>query len=185
MFAFGENQPHRTDFRPEVHDSDGLMVATGDGEWLWRPLLNPGHTLTTSFAMRALRGFGLMQRDRNFSSYEDSEARYELRPSAWIEPMGSWGPGRVELMQLSTPDETNDNIVAYWVPDQLPAVGQPLDFAYRLHWQGTQQMQRPPGALGSADAHRPRLCRAGKGRTTVSSSISPVHRSPRCRPMRM
>jgi glucans biosynthesis protein len=146
MFAFGENQSHRTDFRPKVHDSDGLMVATGDGEWLWRPLLNPRQTLTTSFSMRKLRGFGLMQRDRNFGSYEDSEARYELRPSAWIEPAGSWGPGRVELVELNTPDETNDNIVAYWVPDQLPAKGQPLDIAYRLHWQGTQQMQRPPGA---------------------------------------
>jgi glucans biosynthesis protein len=145
MFDFGENQPHRADFRPEVHDSDGLMVATGDGEWLWRPLLNPKQTLTTSFSMRKLRGFGLMQRDRNFGSYEDSEARYELRPSAWIEPLGSWGPGRVELVQLNTPDETNDNIVAYWVPEQLPATGQPLDLAYRLHWQGTQQM-RPPGA---------------------------------------
>jgi len=146
MFAFGENQPHRTDFRPEVHDSDGLMVATGDGEWIWRPLLNPNHMLTTSFSMRSLRGFGLMQRDRNFNNYEDSEARYELRPSAWIEPVGSWGPGRVELMQFNTPDETNDNIVAYWVPDQLPAIGQPLDFSYRLHWQGTKHMQRPPGA---------------------------------------
>ena len=146
MFAFGENQPHRTDFRPEVHDSDGLMAATGSGEWLWRPLLNPKQTLTTSFSMPSLRGFGLMQRDRNFGSYEDSEARYELRPSAWIEPVGDWGPGRVELVLLSTPDETNDNIVAYWVPQKLPALGQPLDFSYRLHWQGTQQMQRPPGA---------------------------------------
>jgi periplasmic glucans biosynthesis protein len=145
MFAFGENQPHRTDFRPEVHDSDGLMVATGDGEWIWRPLLNPNHTLTTSFSMSEVRGFGLMQRDRNFHSYEDSEARYELRPSAWLEPVGSWGSGRVELMQLHTPDETNDNIVAYWVPQKLPEKGQPLDFAYRLHWQGVQ-MQRPPGA---------------------------------------
>lgn len=144
MFAFGENQPHPTDFRPEVHDSDGLMVATGDGEWLWRPLINPKSTLTTSFAMRGLRGFGLMQRDRNFSSYEDSEARYELRPSAWIEPIGSWGPGRVELMQLNTPDETNDNIVAYWIPAELPAIGRPFDYSYRLHWQG-QAMQRPPG----------------------------------------
>jgi glucans biosynthesis protein len=145
MFFFAENQPHRTDFRPEVHDSDGLMVATGDGEWLWRPLLNPKHILTTSFSMRELRGFGLMQRDRNFSSYEDPEASYELRPSAWIEPVGSWGPGRVEMMQLHTPDETNDNIVAYWVPEKLPASGQPLDVAYRLHWQGAQQ-RRPPGA---------------------------------------
>jgi glucans biosynthesis protein len=146
MFAFGVNQPHRADFRPEVHDSDGLMVATGDGEWLWRPLLNPKQTLTTSFSMRKLRGFGLMQRARQFSDYEDSEAHYELRPSAWIEPLGSWGPGRVELVELNSPDETNDNIVAYWVPEQLPATGQPLDMTYRLHWQGTQQMQHPPGA---------------------------------------
>lgn len=146
MFFFGENQPHRTDFRPEVHDSDGLMVATGDGEWIWRPLLNPKQTLTTSFSMPKLRGFGLMQRDRDFRNYEDSEARYELRPSAWIEPTGSWAPGRVELVQLNTPDETNDNIVAYWVPQDLPAAGQPLDFTYRLHWQGMQQAQHPPGA---------------------------------------
>lgn len=145
MYFFGENQPHRMDFRPEVHDSDGLMVATGDGEWIWRPLANPKHTLTTSFSMRELRGFGLMQRDRAFSNYEDPEASYELRPSAWVEPIGSWDAGRVELVQLSTPDETNDNIVAYWVPAKQPAPGQPLDFAYRLHWQG-RQMQRPPGA---------------------------------------
>jgi glucans biosynthesis protein len=146
MYAFGENQPHRTDFRPEVHDSDGLMIATGDGEWIWRPLINPRQTLTTSFSTRQLKGFGLMQRDRNFHSYEDSEARYELRPSAWVEPVGDWGAGRVELFQLNTPDETNDNIVAYWVPASAPAKGKPLDLKYRVHWQGEQQMQRPPGA---------------------------------------
>jgi glucans biosynthesis protein len=146
MYFFGENQPHRTDFRPEVHDSDGLLVATGSGEWIWRPLINPSHTLTTSFSMDELRGFGLMQRDRSFTSYEDGEARYELRPSAWVEPVGQWGPGRVELVQLSTPDETNDNIVAYWVPARAPEVGKPLDLEYRVHWQGTQTMTRPPGA---------------------------------------
>ena len=145
MFAFGENQPHRTDFRPEVHDSDGLMVATGEGEWIWRPLINPKQTLTTSFSMKSLKGFGLMQRDREFHSYEDTEASYEMRPSAWVEPVGTWGPGRVELYQLPTPDETNDNIVAYWVPAQLPALGAPLDLSYRVHWQGAAQ-QRPPGA---------------------------------------
>ena len=146
MYQFGENQPHRVDFRPEVHDSDGLMVATGDGEWLWRPLINPSQVLTTSFSMPELKGFGLMQRDRNFTSYEDTEARYELRPSAWVEPLGSWGPGRVELVQLHTPNETNDNVVAYWVPERLPPPGEALDFAYRLHWQGARVAQQPPGA---------------------------------------
>jgi glucans biosynthesis protein len=146
MYQFGENQPHRTDFRPEVHDSDGLMVATGDGEWLWRPLINPPATLATSFSMRELTGFGLMQRDRSFASYEDPEARYDLRPSAWVEPVGSWGPGRVELVLLHTANETNDNVVAYWVPERLPAPGEPLDFAYRLHWQGARVVRQPPGA---------------------------------------
>lgn len=145
MYMFGENQPHRTDFRPEVHDSDGLMVHSGSGEWLWRPLINPAAPLTTSFAMPSLRGFGLMQRDRAFSSYEDVEARYDRRPSAWVEPTSDWGPGRVELVQLPTPDETNDNVVAYWVPRALPPAGQPLKLDYRIHWQGHQQ-QRPPGA---------------------------------------
>jgi glucans biosynthesis protein len=96
--------------------------------------------------MRELEGFGLMQRDRSFASYEDPETRYDLRPSAWIEPVGSWGPGRVELVQIPTPNETNDNIVAYWVPETLPAPGEPLDFAYRLHWQGARIVQQPPGA---------------------------------------
>jgi periplasmic glucans biosynthesis protein len=147
MFQHGENQPRVDDFRPEVHDSDGLMIATGDGagggEWLWRPLVNPKRTLVTSFAMRELKGFGLMQRDRTHANYEDTEAQYEQRPSLWIAPQGSWGPGRVELLQLHTPDETNDNVVAYWVPERVPAAGQPLDLAYRMHWQGERQ-QRPP-----------------------------------------
>ena len=149
MFFFGENQPRSGDFRPEVHDSDGLMIATGDGqgggEWLWRPLQNPSTPLVTSFAMNRLKGFGLMQRDRAFRNYEDTEARYELRPSAWVTPLGDWGAGRVELLQFATPDETHDNVVAYWVPKTLPPPGQSLDFAYQIAWQGNNQQLPPNG----------------------------------------
>lgn len=145
MFFFGENQPRTGDFRPEVHDSDGLMIATGDGEWLWRPLQNPSAAITTSFGMTSLKGFGLMQRDRAFHSYEDTEARYELRPSAWVTPLGDWGPGRVELLQFGTPDETHDNVAAYWVPANMPQPGQSLDFAYTIHWQGQNQQMPPNG----------------------------------------
>ena len=135
MYDFGENQPGHDDYRPEVHDSDGLSVQTGDGEWIWRPLVNPKRLLVTSFASVDPRGFGLMQRDRAFTSYEDTEARYERRPSVWIEPLGAWGPGRVELVQIPTPDETNDNIVAYWVPKQALTPQHPISVAYRMRWQ--------------------------------------------------
>lgn len=149
MFLGGENQPQPLqrlgDFRPEVHDSDGLQIETGNGEWIWRPLLNPSRPFTTSFAVQRLRGFGLMQRDRNFASYEDPEARYDRRPSVWISPTNDWGPGRVELMQFNTPDETNDNIVAYWVPAKQPARGEPLDIAYTMRWQGDAQQLPPAG----------------------------------------
>ncbi|MDQ6684625.1 MAG: glucan biosynthesis protein G [Pseudomonadota bacterium] len=135
MYAFGENQPGRDDFRPEVHDSDGLSIQSAEGEWIWRPLVNPRRLLVTSFALKDPRGFGLMQRDRNVASYEDPEAVYERRPSVWVEPTGRWGPGRIELVQIPAPDETNDNIVAYWVPQAALAVGKPLEIAYRLRWQ--------------------------------------------------
>lgn len=161
MFFFGENQPRKEDFRPEVHDSDGLMVATGEGEWLWRPLQNPKQPVVTSFATKNPKGFGLMQRDRQWSSYEDVEARYERRPSAWVRPLHDWGAGRVELVQLSTPDETHDNIVAYWVPAQMPPPGEPLEFAYELSWQGDAQ-QRPPSAWATQS-------RRGMGYTKLSA----------------
>ncbi len=146
MFFHGENQRATVeDFRPEVHDSDGLSIHAGNGEWNWRPLVNPRRLLVTSFAVTDPRGFGLMQRDRTFGSYEDLEARYELRPSVWVEPVGSWGAGRVELVQIPTPDETNDNIVAYWVPQQTLRQGQAFEFRYRLMWQKVTE-RRPPNA---------------------------------------
>lgn len=145
MYLFGENQPGRDDYRPEVHDSDGLSVQTGEGEWIWRPLVNPQRLLVTSFGTTDPKGFGLMQRDRAFADYEDPEAMYDRRPSAWVEPVGRWGPGRVELVQIPTPDETNDNIVAYWVPEKAPAANQPYPLNYRLRWQGASD-KRPPTA---------------------------------------
>jgi glucans biosynthesis protein len=134
MYFFGENQPGRDDYRPEVHDSDGLSIETGQGEWIWRPLVNPRRLLVTSFTTTNPRGFGLLQRDRAPYDYEDPEALYERRPSVWVEPVGGWGEGRVELVQIPSPDETNDNVVAYWVPNQPVVAGKPLEFAYRLYW---------------------------------------------------
>ena len=148
MFQFGENQPGQDDYRPEVHDSDGLSIQTAQGEWIWRPLVNPKRLLVTSFAATDPRGFGLMQRDRAPTSYEDPEALYERRPSLWVEPVGSWGAGRVELVQIPTPDETNDNIVAYWVPNQPPLPKKPFDIAYRLHWQGVKGVDTVPSNKG-------------------------------------
>lgn len=136
MYLFGENQPSPVpDYRPEVHDSDGLSVQLGTGEWIWRPLVNPKRLLVTSFAATNPQGFGLMQRDRQFNNYQEIGEWYERRPSGWVEPKGNWGSGRVELVMIPTPDETNDNIVAYWVPDNPPKPKQPFDLEYRLLWQ--------------------------------------------------
>ena len=147
MFHHGENTGWaKDDFRPEVHDSDGLLMNTGAGEWIWRPLSNPAATRVSSFSDHSPRGFGLLQRDRDLAHYEDLEANYHLRPSAWVEPVGDWGPGAVRLLEIPTPDETNDNVVACWVPSTLPPVGQPFTFDYRLHWLG-QSPGRPPGAF--------------------------------------
>ncbi|PUA20142.1 glucan biosynthesis protein G [Glaciimonas sp. PCH181] len=144
MFFYGKNQRSQTeDYRPEVHDSDGLLVASGTGEWIWRPLVNPKRLLVTSYTTSNPVGFGLMQRERNFASYQDLDARYEKRPSAWVQPKGRWGAGRVELVQIPTPDETNDNIVAYWVPDTPPKVGQPFNIAYTLLWQKDGEKSSP------------------------------------------
>lgn len=161
MYLFGDTRPpnRNGDFRPSVHDSDGLSIQTGTGEWIWRPLTNPKRLLVTSFATTDPLGFGLMQRRRDFAAFEDIADRYDLRPSAWVEPKGKWGRGRVELVQIPVPDETNDNIVAYWVPERAPKAGETIDIAYRLRWQMAQEM-RPPGwtartLLGRAYPHAP------------------------------
>ncbi len=135
MFLFGPNQQsmHRS-YRPAIHDSNGLAIHNGTGEWLWRPLNNPPQLTVSSFMVDSPKGFGLLQRGRAFSRFEDLKDRYDLRPSAWIEPQGDWGKGRVQLVEIPTADETNDNIVAFWTPEVQPAAGQALQFDYRIHW---------------------------------------------------
>ena len=148
MFLYGEEKPRpATDWRPEVHDSDGLMIGSGTGEWLWRPLVNPERLRVSYFAVDNPRGFGLLQRDRNFHNYEDLETRHELRPTAWITPVGNWGRGHVKLVEIPSRKETNDNIVAYWVPGALPAPEQPLELAYRIYFQSEEPLDPSSGRV--------------------------------------
>ncbi len=133
MFLVGEGDPDkRIDFRPEIHDSDGLMLHTGAGEWLWRPLTNPDLLSVSQFIDRTPRGFGLMQRDRLFANYQDTEAQYHARPGYWVEPAGDWGPGRVELVEIPTDHEAMDNIVAYWTPEGGLKAGREVRLSYRI-----------------------------------------------------
>lgn len=135
MYWYSEtNHRQAADWRPEIHDSDGLALWTGAGERIWRPLNNPPHVQTTSYTDAGPRGFGLLQRDRDFDHYQDDSVFYDRRPSVWVEPKGDWGAGEVQLVELPTNDEIHDNIVAYWLPDRKAAAGTEWRFDYRLHW---------------------------------------------------
>lgn len=153
MFFYGENTNQRPvdDFRPEIHDSDGLQMVDSSGEKIWRPLINPQHLFINSFQSSNIKAFGLLQRDRDFDHYQDQETRYDSRPSALVVPVGDWGSGHVELVQIPTENETNDNIVAYWVPDQLPPKGEPIVFSYVLSWHLSDE---DPEKLGRVIATR-------------------------------
>nr|WP_047573460.1 glucan biosynthesis protein G [Methylobacterium sp. ZNC0032] len=163
MFFTGENDRRFfDDFRSELHDSDGLMIHSGSGEWIWRPLRNPKQQAVSSFVERSIRGFGLMQRDRTFEHYQDLDLSYELRPSYWVEPQGDWGEGIVELIEMPTTDETNDNIVALWAPKTPLEPGKEFSFGYKLismldsgdlHPGGrvVNTYQAKPKALGSGE----------------------------------
>jgi len=144
MYQYGENDRRvSNDWRPEIHDSDGLSLWTGMGEWLWRPLVNPEALRFNAYADDNPRGFGLLQRDRVFDHYQDDGVFYERRPSVWVEPRGGWGKGAVDLVEIPTADETFDNIVAFWNPAQKPQAGQELLYSYRLHW-GSRMPFAPP-----------------------------------------
>jgi periplasmic glucans biosynthesis protein len=132
------------DWRPEVHDSDGLALWTGSGERIWRPLNNAAHITVSSFMDEHPRGFGLLQRDRQFDHYLDG-VRYDLRPSAWVEPLGDWGKGAIHLVETPTDDEIQDNVVAYWCPAKPVAAGDRVELRYRLHWLADEPYPTPLG----------------------------------------
>ncbi|MEQ9607034.1 MAG: glucan biosynthesis protein D, partial [Kiloniellaceae bacterium] len=151
MFWYSETaKPTMVDWRPEVHDSDGLAIWTGSGERIWRPLNNPPRVSFSSFLDDNPRGFGLSQRDRLFDHYQDG-VRYHLRPSAWVEPLGDWGKGVVQLVEIPTDDEIHDNICAMWIPDAPHGAGSHIQLAYRLHWLADEPY---PGELARCVATR-------------------------------
>lgn len=149
------------DFRPAVHDSDGLAVWNSGGERLWRPLINPPQVQNTTILEDKLRGFGLIQRARSFADYEDLQADYHTRPSAWVEPGDMWGAGAVRLVELPTAEEYYDNIVAYWRPQAGLKAGVPFAYAYRLTWasgtpasNGYRVLKTRVGRAGRPDSIR-------------------------------
>lgn len=165
MFLFDESERTRIDdFRDEVHDSDGLQVVTAAGERLWRPLRNPTELQVSGFTADAPRGFGLVQRSRRMSDYRDFEAKYELRPSAWIEPTSDWGKGSVDLVEIPTENETNDNVVAFFRPHYVLPANKPWHASYRIRWNATPRITP---AMGRATATRTGPTYDGKRRIFV------------------
>ncbi len=153
MFWFGEESPTRFgDFRPEVHDSDGLLVAPDPTSRIWRPLRNPPAISYSDFDTPQFAGFGLLQRDRDYRSYEDMVASYERRPGVWMEPVGAWPPGRVRLVEAPATNEHHDNITAYWSPKEKIPPGHPFELSWKQRWTSAPTFGGPPGWV-SATRH--------------------------------
>jgi glucans biosynthesis protein len=143
MYWFSETDKTKAiDWRPEIHDSDGLALWTGAGERIWRPLNDPPRTMASAFADKTPNGFGLLQRDRSFDHYQDG-VNYERRPSLWVEPRNDWGEGSVLLIEIPTDDEIHDNIVAMWVPNAKALAGNSYRLKYRLHWLADEPYPTP------------------------------------------
>jgi glucans biosynthesis protein len=147
MFFSGKAAPARDDYRPEIHDSDGLYLLTGNGERIWRPIENPAALAVSSFKDKDPRGFGLMQRERDFDRYQDTTANLHARPSLWVEPVGDWGEGEVRLIEIPTQAETNDNIVAFWVSRWPARKGERKEYVYRLSALSDEPALSPAGRV--------------------------------------
>ena len=159
MFQCAKNDRRvAEDYRPEIHDSDGLQMCLGNGEWIWRPLVNPPTVRVNSYMDDGPRGFGLMQRERQFEQYQDDGAYYDKRPCVWVEPKTSWHKGAVMLVELPTVDETQDNIVAFWTPQEKPRPGDEYLYGYRLYWC-------------RANPHGPKLATARATRNGIGGQV--------------
>ncbi|WP_238473872.1 glucan biosynthesis protein D [Altericroceibacterium spongiae] len=135
MFWYDQSDDHRdSDWRPEIHDSDGLAIWSGTGERIWRPLANPDHPRVNTFQTQSPKGFGLLQRDQKFDHYQDDSVFYDRRPNLWVTPQGDWGAGEVMLYEMPTDRETTDNIGAFWTPKEPARAGGSMELAYSLHW---------------------------------------------------
>jgi glucans biosynthesis protein len=156
MFLFdASNRARFDDYRNAVHDSDGLQMVNGRGERLWRPLANPRMLQISAFLDNNPQGFGLVQRKREFDDYEDGEAQYERRPSVWIEPVGEWGAGHVELVEIPSDNEINDNIVVYWQPREPVPAGGSAELSYRLRFTAEPLDQSLARAVGTRVGQSP------------------------------
>ena len=162
MFMHGPlTPPDKPDYRPAVHDSDALAIERGNGERIWRPLHNPETLQISAFVDQNPKGFGLIQRQRDFDRFQDLEANYQRRPSVWVEPLNDWGKGHVQLVEIPSDAESNDNIVAYWRPAETLQQGQAYRYAYRLTWPndihatpGQVRVVRSAGGIKLFDGNR-------------------------------
>ena len=155
MFMFSSyGRENVDDFRPRVHDSDGLLIHNGRGERLWRPLRNPNNLQISAFSDNAPLGFGLIQRNRDFNNFQDLEAHYERRPSLWVEPIGNWDKGAIVLVEIPTQSEINDNIVAYWAPSKVIPAGSEYQFSYRLFWGKKPSVEQGEAIVDSTKSGR-------------------------------
>lgn len=155
MFLYGENtQKRHDDYRPEVHDSDGVLMVTHAGEEIWRPLTNPSRLQVTSLSDSHPKGFGMLQRDGEWDNYLDAEANYHLRPGLWVTPEAGFEKGRLEVVEIPTNSEIHDNIVAFWTPEKPFVSGESLFFLQLKH-SGTKPICE---RVGVGRSHAPRGC---------------------------
>jgi periplasmic glucans biosynthesis protein len=169
MFLFDEtNRGHLDDYRPEVHDSDGLQLTTQGGEQIFRQLANPVKLQVSAFTTTQPQGFGLVQRSREQSDFQDFDAQYERRPSTWVTPTGDWGAGAVELVEIPSGRESNDNIVAFFRPAQALTVNHPAHYAYRISWLAEPPL---PKGMGKTVATRSGASIDGKRRVFLLDFI--------------